>query len=81
MGDYMNDIFHFYEHQCDESNRLKRERINSIEFLTTMKYIENICPPQSKILDACVGVGVYAFPLAKMGHEVTAGDLVDFNVT
>ncbi|MGH4121620.1 MAG: class I SAM-dependent methyltransferase [Clostridium sp.] len=81
MDDKKNDIFNFYEYQCDENNRLNRARINCVEFLTTMKYIQNTILPQSEILDACAGTGVYAFPLAKMGYTVTAGDLVDFNVT
>ena len=74
-----NDLVYFYENN-DESIRLKRKRVNSIEFLTTMKYLDEVCPKECKILDACAGCGVYSFPLANLGHHVTAGDLVEFNV-
>lgn len=60
--------------------RLKRTKVNNIEFLTTMKYLEQVCPPKSRILDACAGTGIYAFSLANMGFRVVAGDLVDSNV-
>lgn len=75
----INDIYDFYENN-DEDVRLKRTKVNNIEFLTTVKYLENICPPQSKILDACAGTGIYAFYLANKGYRVVAGDLVDCNV-
>ena len=74
-----NDIHAFYR-ENDEDMRLKRTKVNNIEFLTTMKYLEQVCTPESKILDACAGTGIYAFPLANMGFKVVAGDLVDSNV-
>lgn len=79
MKEKKNDIFYFYESN-DENNRLNRRRINEIEFITTMKYIKDLCPKGSKILDACAGCGVYSFPLAQLEYHVTAGDLVDYNV-
>jgi ubiquinone/menaquinone biosynthesis C-methylase UbiE len=74
------NIINFYEYECDEANRLTSTRMNSVEFLTTMKYLKALCPAQAEILDACAGTGVYAFPLAEMAHNVTAGDLVKYNV-
>lgn len=79
MKEKKNDIIHYYESSCDENSRLQRQRANSIEFLTTMKYLEELCPPNAKILDACAGCGVYSFPLAQLGYNVTAGDLVEYN--
>ncbi len=73
------DIYDFYESN-DEDIRLRRTRVNNIEFLTTVKYLENLCPPQSKILDACAGTGIYAFYLGNKGHRVIAGDLANYNV-
>lgn len=70
-----NDIYEFYR-ENDEDIRLKRAKVNNMEFLTTMKYIEQVCVPESKILDACAGTGVYAFHLANNGFKVVAGDLV-----
>lgn len=80
MKEKKNDIIYFYENSCDENKRLQRQRVNRIEFLTTMKYLKEICPKESKVLDACAGCGVYSFPLAKVGYHVTAGDLVEYNV-
>lgn len=75
-----DDIKRFYESECDEDSRLSSARMNTVEFLTTMKYLKDICREKFQILDACAGTGVYAFPLAEMGHAVTAGDLVEYNV-
>jgi 2-polyprenyl-3-methyl-5-hydroxy-6-metoxy-1,4-benzoquinol methylase len=70
----------FYEQSCDEKNRTTADKASMVEFLTTMKYLQSVCPPGSSILDACAGCGIYSFPLAKLGYKVTAGDLVDGNV-
>ena len=75
----MNDIFDFYRTECDESGRLSSQA-GKIEFLTTMNYIKKVSAKGCKILDACAGTGIYAFPLAECGYEVTAGDLIDVNV-
>lgn len=80
MKEKINDIAYFYENLCDENNRLYRRKVDSIEFLTTMKYLKTLCPPGARILDACAGCGVYSFPLAQLGYHVTAGDLVEYNV-
>lgn len=81
MENHKNNIHYFYQNLSDESNRLNVSRAASVEFLTTMRYLKTVCPQNSEILDACAGTGVYAFPLAKLGHKVTAGDLVDYNVS
>ena len=81
MENQKNDIHYFYQNLSTESSRLITSRTENIEFLTTMKYLEIVCPQNSEVLEACAGTGVYAFPLAKLGHKVTAGDLVDYNVS
>ncbi len=70
------DIYDFYEN-IDEDTRLKRTKVNRIEFLTTTRYLDKTINPNSKILDACAGTGIYAFYLAANGHKVTAGDLIE----
>lgn len=75
----MNNIFDFYRTECDESERLSSQA-GKVEFLTTMNYIKKVSAKGCKILDACAGTGIYAFPLAECGYEVTAGDLIDVNV-
>ncbi|TCL58073.1 methyltransferase family protein [Kineothrix alysoides] len=75
---YQN-IDEFYNNECLEEERLN-SGIGQIEYITTMKYMKSLCPPNSNILDACAGAGKYAFQLAQLGHNVTAGDLVEINV-
>lgn len=73
------DIYEFYEN-IDEDMRLKRTKVNRIEFLTTVRYLDKTIKTNSKILDPCAGGGIYAFYLAEKGHRVTAGDLIQKNV-
>lgn len=69
----------FYN-SIDEGLRLKRKNVNQIEFLTTIEYLNKSIKPNSKILDACAGGGIYSFYLADKGHQLYAGDLVEKNV-
>jgi ubiquinone/menaquinone biosynthesis C-methylase UbiE len=75
----MKNIFEYYNAQ-DEDIRLSLDRTHRLEYLTTMRYLEKVCPTNSTILDACAGTGAYCFDLAKKGHQVTAGDLVPQNI-
>lgn len=70
----------YYSTENDESLRGHRNNQGIIEFLTTEKYMKQVIPKESKILDACAGCGVYSFFLANLGHRVTAGDFVKHNV-
>jgi len=74
-----NEILRFYHEVNDESERLESNP-GRIEYLTTMTYLNKVIPKNSNILDACAGSGKYAFTLAREGHNVVAGDLVDVNV-
>ncbi|MDH8676866.1 class I SAM-dependent methyltransferase [Fusibacter bizertensis] len=69
----------FYN-SIDESARLKRKHTNQIEFLTTVEYLNKCIKPNSSILDACAGGGIYSFYFSDRGHQVDAGDLVEKNV-
>ena len=71
---------YYYTFENDENLRGHLDNQGIIEFLTTEKYMKQIIPAKSKILDACAGCGVYAFFLAEQGHVVTAGDYVEHNV-
>lgn len=76
----LDNIIKYYEQQ-DEDSRLKKDRAHSLEYLTTIKYLDKICTKPSKILDACAGTGAYCFYLAKKGLIVTAGDIAPSNVS
>lgn len=75
----MENIIEYYEQQ-DEDNRLQIDRAHSLEYITTIKYLDKICQGQMSILDACAGTGAYCFYLAEKGHAVTAGDIAPSNV-
>lgn len=70
----------YYSEENDENLRGHRDNQGIIEFITTEKYMKQLIPEKSKILDTCAGCGVYSFFLAELGHIVTAGDLVEHNV-
>ncbi len=74
-----DEILRFYHEFNDESERLESNP-GRVEYITTMTYLNKVIPKSSNILDACAGSGKYAFALAKEGHNVIAGDLVDVNV-
>lgn len=63
-----------------EEVRLHKDKAHRVEFLTSIKYILDTIHPKSKVLDACAGVGAYAFDLAARGYDVTAGDIVESHV-
>jgi len=70
----------YYTTENDENLRGHRNNQGIIEFLTTEKYMKQVIPLKSIVLDACAGCGVYSFFLANLGHAVTAGDFVKHNV-
>jgi ubiquinone/menaquinone biosynthesis C-methylase UbiE len=74
-----DEILRFYHEFNNESERLESNS-GRVEFITTMTYLNKAIPKSSSILDACAGSGKYAFALAKEGHNVIAGDLIDVNV-
>lgn len=76
---FKKEIHDFYN-SIDEDARLKRTKANNIEFLTTTKFMDDLIQPNSHILDACAGTGIYALHLSKNHHTVIAGDLVESNV-
>ena len=75
----MDTIINYYEQQ-DEDSRLEEDRAHYLEYLTTIKYLDKICPKHARILDACAGTGAYCFYLAEKGHTVTAGDIAPSNM-
>lgn len=77
---YMNAVIESYENYREEE-RLTTDRGRRVEFLTTMRILrEWIEQKKLCILDVAAGTGVYAFPLSKEGHEVTATDITPRHV-
>lgn len=66
----------------NEEKRLSR-RHGQVEFITTMKYIHKYLEPlgtAAKILDVGAGTGRYCVALAEEGYDVTAVELVKYNL-
>ena len=71
-------LIDFYRHY-DEDGRLA-SRHGSVEFLTTMHYIEKYLRPGFRILEIGAGTGRYSHALARRGYEVSAVELVEHNI-
>lgn len=70
-----------YYNKFNEDKRLTR-RHGKIEYITSMKYIHEALAKfnQPKIIDIGAGTGRYAVALAEEGYDVTAIELVKFNL-
>ncbi len=71
-------VCQFYE-SYDEDSRLTSPH-GSVEFLTTMRYIERYLKPSARILEIGAGTGRYSHALARQGYTVDAIELVAHNI-
>ena len=69
-----NYVVESYENYREEE-RLSTNNARRIEFITTVRALDELIVGKKKILDCAAGTGVYAFYLADSGHEVTATDI------
>lgn len=70
----------YYNKFCEEK-RLTRKH-GQVEYITSMKYIHKYLEgiPSAKILDIGAGTGRYSVQLAEEGYDVTAVELVKYNL-
>ncbi len=64
----------------NEDTRLTKSKAAQVEFLTTVKYIEQYLTPGSQILDIGAGAGEYSLYFARKGFCVSALELADSNI-
>lgn len=74
----VNTVAAYYDSR-DEHTRLTKNKHSQIEYFITLKYLKEVIPENSRILDCCAGTGIYSFELAKF-HQVVASDLSEKNV-
>ena len=72
---YLIDFYSAY----NEDGRLTA-RHGSVEFLTTMRYIEKYLRPGNKVLEIGAGTGRYSHALARKGYAVDAVELVPHHI-
>lgn len=68
-----------YYGSYDEDQRLC-SRHGSVEFLTTMRYIEKYLRPGMRVLEIGAATGRYSHTLARKGYRVDAVELVQHNI-
>ena len=68
-----------YYGSYDEDNRL-RSRHGSVEFLTTMRYVQMYLKPGMRVLEIGAATGRYSHTLARQGYNVDAVELVQHNI-
>lgn len=72
----INEIYN----KLDESKRLKQKNSSWVEYLVVMSFLKNLLHSNGKIIDIGAGAGAYSIPLADMGNDITAIDLVENNI-
>lgn len=72
---YLIDFYNSY----DEDSRLEL-KYGSVEFLTTMRYIEKYIKPGDHVFEIGAGTGRYSHALARQGYTVHAVELVEHNI-
>ena len=74
----MNMIEEYYNNYDEEGRLLSRN--GSVEFLTTLRYIEKYLRPGMRILEIGAATGRYSHALAQRGYQVDAVELVQHNI-
>ena len=73
------DFLTSYYENYDEEGRLLSKH-GSVEYITTMKYIEKYLQPGMRIMEIGAATGRYSHALARKGYQVDAVELVEHNI-
>lgn len=76
--DTLKALTDFYTGYDEEGRLLSRH--GSVEYLTTMRYIEKYLKPGMRILEIGAATGRYSHTLARMGYQVDAVELIQHNI-
>ena len=71
MKNYVVESYENYK----EEERLTTQNSKKIEFITTIRVLEEYLSSPCKILDCAAGTGIYSFYFANKGFDVTATDI------
>lgn len=76
----MTDLEEYYNKFCEDKRLLRRH--GQVEYITSMKYIHEFLGENKdkKIIDIGAGTGRYSVSLANEGYDVTAVELVKYNL-
>ena len=75
-AEQVNEIYNIF----NEDTRLNGSKAARVEFLTTVRVIEDYLRPGCRILDIGAGAGEYSLHFARKGYEVSAIELADANI-
>lgn len=78
VKDAPNPLANFYNNY-DENGRLMANH-GQVEFLTTMRYIEQYLNPGAKVIEIGAGTGRYSRAIADKGYSVEAVELFPHNI-
>ena len=73
------DFLTSYYENYDEEGRLLSKH-GSVEYVTTMKYIEKYLQPGMRTMEIGAATGRYSHALARKGYQVDAVELVEHNI-
>ena len=71
-------LVNFYNHYNEDARLTSRH--GSVEFLTTMHYIQQKIKPGDRVIEIGAGTGRYSHALARQGYTVDAVELVEHNI-
>lgn len=75
INQHLVDFYNNYDEDC----RLEPKH-GTVEFLTTMIYIEKYLKPGNRVLEIGAGTGKYSHALARQGYTVDAVELIEHNI-
>ena len=75
-----NILNNYYSNDYTEDDRLTKDNRHKVEFITTLKYIDDYLSEGDKILEVGAGTGVYSLHYAKKGYQVDSLELVKDNL-